>query len=109
MALHISSDRRILGGAVKRLREARDITQDALALGAEVHPAYLSNIERGKRQPSIEVITRIADRLGVSLDDISYEVFEGIDPADAVRHATDQQLLSEIAWRMNQRESVSVA
>lgn len=66
------TERRILGGAVRRLREAKSIKQDTLALAAGVHPAYLSNIERNKKQPSVERMLLIANSLGVDLDDISY-------------------------------------
>jgi XRE family transcriptional regulator, regulator of sulfur utilization len=66
------NERRILGGAVRRIREAKGIKLDQLATLAEVHFAYLSNIERGKKPPSVEVMCRIANGLGVDLDDISY-------------------------------------
>lgn len=68
----VRNERRILGGAVKRIREAREIKQDALATTAEIHFAYLSNIEHGKKQPSVDVMCRLANALGVDLDDISY-------------------------------------
>ena len=64
--------RQILGGAVKRLREAKGITQDRLATDAGIHFAYLSNVERSQKQPSVDVMCRLANALGVDLDDISY-------------------------------------
>jgi len=77
---------RILGGAVRRIREAKSVTQDALATKAEIHFAYLSNIERGHKRPSLEVIARLANALEVDLDDISYmaTVYVIADTEDAV-------------------------
>lgn len=66
------NERRLLGGAVKRIREAKGIKQDVLATDAGIHFAYLSNLERGKKQPSVAVMAGLANGLGVDLDDISY-------------------------------------
>jgi transcriptional regulator with XRE-family HTH domain len=66
--------RYINGGTVRRLREAYGIPQQKLALDCGVHPAYVSNIEAGRKQPSPELMRKIADRLGVNLDDISYVI-----------------------------------
>lgn len=64
--------RRLLGGAAKRIREAKQLSQDAVATGAGINFAYLSKIERNIQQPSVEVMCRLANALGVDLDDISY-------------------------------------
>jgi transcriptional regulator with XRE-family HTH domain len=66
------NERRLLGGAVRRIREAKGIKLDELATAAAVHFAYLSNVERGKRQPSLDLMCRLATALAVDLDDISY-------------------------------------
>lgn len=51
---------------VRRLRRAQDISQEAFADLAEVHRTYVSDVERGKRNPSITVVERFARALGVS-------------------------------------------
>ena len=51
---------------VRRLRRAQDISQEALADMAEVHRTYVSDVERGKRNASITVVSRFAKALGVS-------------------------------------------
>lgn len=50
---------------VRSLRENAGISQDAFADVVGVHRTYMSGIERGKRNPSIEVVERIAIALGV--------------------------------------------
>jgi transcriptional regulator with XRE-family HTH domain len=60
--------RRPLGDAVRAAREAKGLTQAALAEAADVHRTTLVRIEQGQMMPNIEVLTRIADVLGVSLD-----------------------------------------
>jgi transcriptional regulator with XRE-family HTH domain len=54
----------------KRLRVVRErvgISQEKLAELAGLHRTYVSSVERGKRNISIENIDRLAQALGVSL------------------------------------------
>ena len=57
----------ILGRNVRKLRQQRKMTQEQLAFEAEIDLTYMGGIERGKRNPSLLVMARIADALGVSL------------------------------------------
>lgn len=51
---------------VKRLRQAAGISQEALADRAGLHRTYISSIERGERNVSLENIFSIAEALGVA-------------------------------------------
>jgi transcriptional regulator with XRE-family HTH domain len=62
--------RRVVGGNVKRLRLAKGLTQEELAHEAEIDLTYAGGIERGARNPSLEVMVRIADALGASPVDL---------------------------------------
>jgi DNA-binding XRE family transcriptional regulator len=53
-----------VGLNLRRLREAKGLTQEELAHQADVHQTYLSGVEGGKRNPSIVVLNRIATALG---------------------------------------------
>jgi transcriptional regulator with XRE-family HTH domain len=57
----------ILGRNVKRFRLQRKLTQEQLAFEAEIDLTYVGGIERGKRNPSLLVMVRIAKALGVQL------------------------------------------
>jgi len=59
--------RAIVGKNVRRIRQQRRLTQEALAFEAELDLTYVGGIERGKRNPSLLVMARIADALGVAL------------------------------------------
>jgi transcriptional regulator with XRE-family HTH domain len=63
--------RRPLGDALRTSRDAKGLTQAALAEAADVHRTTLVRIEHGQIMPTIEVLTRIADVLGVSLDHLA--------------------------------------
>lgn len=53
------------------LRKSRDISQRDLAKSASVSQAQIAELERGRRQPTINVAERIAKALGVSVGDLS--------------------------------------
>lgn len=55
--------RRVLGENVKAARDALDLSQEELALEIEIDRTYISGIERGVRNPSLDVIVKIADGL----------------------------------------------
>jgi transcriptional regulator with XRE-family HTH domain len=56
---------------VRKQREARGLTQEALAEKADLDQTYISGIERGIRNPSILSIAKIAKALGVSLSQLT--------------------------------------
>lgn len=62
--------RSILGTNVRRIRQSRRLTQEQVAFDAEIDLTYLGGIERGKRNPSLMVMARIADALSVRLTDL---------------------------------------
>ena len=53
---------------LKKLREARKLSQRAVALGVGISPAQISRYESGERTPTEEVIRRVAIFFGVSAD-----------------------------------------
>ncbi len=61
---------RRLGNRISGERKCRDLTQEKLALLAEVDRTYLARIEEGKANPSIKVLYKIARRLRIRLCDL---------------------------------------
>jgi transcriptional regulator with XRE-family HTH domain len=59
-----------VGTNVKRLREARGLSQEELAFDAEMHRTYVSGIERGKRNPTVTVVERLAAALGAKASEL---------------------------------------
>jgi transcriptional regulator with XRE-family HTH domain len=56
--------RGIVGMNVRRFRQRAQLTQEQLAFAAEIDLTYVGGIERGKRNPSVLVLVRIAAALG---------------------------------------------
>jgi len=57
-----------LGKRVRERRIALDITQQELADALEVTPQHISFIEQDKVAPSVALLARVAQELGVSAD-----------------------------------------
>jgi transcriptional regulator with XRE-family HTH domain len=66
--------REIFARNVRRTRRLKDISQEELALRAELSRTYVSEVERGIRNVSIDNMGLIAQSLGISLQDL-------LDPA----------------------------
>ena len=56
---------RFIGSTIFELRTSRGMTQKKLARKAGIHVSYVSDIEQGKRNPSLLVLVNIANTLGV--------------------------------------------
>ncbi len=64
-------DRLVAGeNPIRVWREYRGMTGRALADAVDVQQSYISQIETGKREGTIDVLRRIATALGVTLDDL---------------------------------------
>ena len=63
-----------LGMRIRYLRKKKGMSQEDLALDSGVNKNYLSDLERGMRNPTINVLERIALTLEVTLS----ELFMGI-------------------------------
>ena len=57
--------RRVLARNVRRLREAKGLSQGALAADAGIYQELISRIENGAANPELDTLDRIADALGV--------------------------------------------
>ncbi len=58
------------GRNLRKNRETKSLTQEALAQRVDLDPTYISGIERGVRNPSIWSIARIARALNVAIADL---------------------------------------
>jgi transcriptional regulator with XRE-family HTH domain len=59
-----------LGKRVKTLRLQKDMSQGDLAKKLGVHSTYISKIERGEQNMSIQGLEKLAQALGVAIEDL---------------------------------------
>lgn len=58
------------GRRVKELRLQKELSQGKLAKLLDVHPTYISGIERGKRNMSLKNIEKLAKALNSNIKDL---------------------------------------
>lgn len=59
-----------LGARVRELREVLELSQEAFAHKAGLDRTYVSGVERGRRNPTLDVLYRLADALEVEVRDL---------------------------------------
>lgn len=63
-----------LGMRIRYLRKNKKWSIEDLALEADINKNYLSDLERGRRNPTLNILDRIAVALDINLE----ELFKGI-------------------------------
>ena len=75
-----------IGHAIKFSRQQRGLSIPALSKMAEISPSHLSLVERGKREPSLDMVERLCRELGIPM---TLLVFLGAEPTDNVGLSED--------------------
>lgn len=90
--------REALGGVLRaeRLEQERILTEVAAEAG--VSPQYLSEIERGRKEPSSEILGAVTEALGLELHDVVGRVGAVLETRhEAARRETERRELVELA------------
>lgn len=76
--------RRLVGLNVKRIRSGKGLTQEQFAELSGFTQQYISDLERGRRNPTVVSVYELAQALGVSHLDLMQPVGEAADDPPAV-------------------------
>ena len=60
-----------LGMRIKYLRKRKGLSQEDLALEADINKNYLSDLERGTRNPTLKVLEKISIALGITISELT--------------------------------------
>lgn len=91
-----------VGKRIRDLRLAKGLSQEQLALSADITPTYLGLVERNLKNPTLKVIEQICNSLNVSLSDFfSDSYFE-----DKSLDSTTQQILSQLVNRTQEEKEL---
>ena len=61
---------RLIGENIRNLRKTRGLSQEQLALRAEINASYMGQVERGEKNPTIDVLSKIASALQTPLEEL---------------------------------------
>ena len=56
---------------MKRIREAKNMSQGDIFRATNIERAYISNLEAGKQNPTLETVEKIAQALGVEVSELT--------------------------------------
>ncbi len=56
----------MLGDELRKAREDADLTQEQLSFAANLDRSYISLLENNRKSPTVDVLFRLCDALGVS-------------------------------------------
>lgn len=82
-----------LAGRLKERRERRSLKNSQVALYLDVSTAHVSDMESGKRKPSLELLVRLSDYYKTSTD---YLLGVTDDPRPAAKQAVSEEVLRAI-------------
>ena len=66
-------DKYITGAVIRKLREDNKMTQEELAYMIGSSSAYICNVELGKKKPSLQMLSEIADAMNLTVNDFLYD------------------------------------
>lgn len=55
---------------IRHFRHQKGFSQEELALRANLNPAYLGQVERGEKCPTVDTLYKTANALGISLSEL---------------------------------------
>jgi transcriptional regulator with XRE-family HTH domain len=74
--MDITEQLRYVISQIKKIRTQKGISQMELSVRSDLSQSFLANLEKGKKQPSVLTIIRIADALNVNVQDFFPETPE---------------------------------
>jgi len=88
----------LIGLRIKKIRTSKRLTQESIAEVVGINPKYLSSIERGKENPTLNIVLKVAESLDISPNEFFKDI-EITDPQkiktlinNHLKRADDEQL-----------------
>lgn len=85
-----------IGERIKFLRKQKGISQEQLALKAEINTSYMGLIERGSKSPTLKILDKIVQALDITFEDL-FDLDEEID------NKKELPIIDKIKVQMNGR------
>ena len=93
-----------IGERIREFRISINLSQEALALASEIHPAYLERVERSEKCPTIDTLYKISLGLKVPLSEL-LNVTAEIKPS----HAEAIHRIETAIYSLSEQEAVEIA
>ncbi|MDG3013886.1 helix-turn-helix transcriptional regulator [Speluncibacter jeojiensis] len=88
--------REAIGESLRRARTSQSRTLREVSSSARVSLGYLSEVERGRKEASSELLAAICTALEVPISEVLFDVSETMAESDAVRSGTDARVAQPV-------------
>jgi len=94
----------MLSNALKLIRQYHNISQTALAVKLSISNSYLSELESGKKEPSLDILHRYAEVFEVPLSSLVVfsETLDGSQSVSRARAFVSKKMLKILGWIADQ-------
>lgn len=93
-----------IGERIHDFRVSKNLSQEALALASDIHPAYLGRVERGEKCPSIDTLYKISCGLKIPLTEL-LDISEEVRPT----HVEAMHRIKTVINSLTENEAVELA
>lgn len=91
--------------ALKLVRQYHRLNQMEMAKRLEISPSYLSEIEKGKKVPSFELLEKYAALLGVPVSSLVFLAEELKDDSGKMKTLVVDKVLKILEWIADSEQS----
>lgn len=97
----------MLNQALRLIRTYHDLSQTELCKELGISNSYLSEIESGKKQPTIELLTKYSDHFEIPLSSILFfsENMDAPRPTSKLRTSIAKKVINILEWVENKNEA----
>jgi transcriptional regulator with XRE-family HTH domain len=100
--------RRVIGDALRARRQGQHRTLREVSTAANVSLGYLSEIERGQKEASSELLASICDALGAKLSEVMRDVSDTVALAEEVENLLPGTPVDEPVWQTDGDVAITV-
>lgn len=87
----------LVGENIRLLRKKRGLSQEQLAFRAEINASYMGQVERGEKNPTIDVLSKIALALQTPLE----KMVNVVSSPDSADEPVDEGYATKIVHQLN--------
>ncbi|MBW8371223.1 MAG: helix-turn-helix domain-containing protein [Thiobacillus sp.] len=97
----------MIGNAIKLIRQYHNLNQTQLALKLSISTSYLSELESGKKEPTLDILQRYSNVFNVPLSSLVVfsETLEGSHSINKARSFISKKMLKILEWIADQNEN----
>ncbi|MBK5407840.1 helix-turn-helix transcriptional regulator [Pseudomonas sp. TH34] len=97
----------MLNQALRLIRTYHDMSQTELCKELEISNSHLSELESGKKQPSIELLTKYSKYFDIPLSSILFfsENMDDPKPTTRLRSSVAKKVIHLLEWMENKNEA----